>query len=62
MKIRYSEAVNGLRPGKTLQRGFLMVGHRDGKPVTRKAQLTAGERLALQIADGHADAVIEGIS
>lgn len=62
-RVRASaEFVLGLGPEKTLQRGFVLARHGDGKPVTRKAQLAAGEHLALQFADGQAEAVIEGIS
>lgn len=54
-----AEFVLGLGPEKTLQRGFVLARHRDGKPVTRKAQLGAGERIELQFADGQVGAVTE---
>lgn len=59
-RVRASaEFVLGLGPEKTLQRGFVMARHRDGKPVTRKAQLGAGEKIQLQFADGAVGAVTE---
>jgi exodeoxyribonuclease VII large subunit len=54
-----AEFVLGLGPEQTLQRGFVMARHRDGKPVTRRAQVSAGERIQLQFADGNVGAIAE---
>jgi len=54
-----AEFVLGLGPERTLQRGFVMARHRDGKPVTRKTQVSAGERIQLQFADGSVGAITE---
>lgn len=43
----------------TLRRGFVIARHRDGRPITRKTQLDAGERIQLQFADGQVGAVTE---
>lgn len=54
-----AEFVLGLGPEKTLQRGFVLARHHDGKPVTRRMQVSAGERIQLQFADGSVGATTE---
>ncbi len=54
-----AEFVLNCGPEKTLTRGFVMARKQDGKPVTRKTQLGAGERIQLQFADGQVGAVTE---
>ncbi|MFA6309994.1 MAG: exodeoxyribonuclease VII large subunit [Sterolibacterium sp.] len=44
------EFIIGLGPEKTLGRGFL-IARKDGKPVTRGAQIGAGDQVELQFAD-----------
>jgi exodeoxyribonuclease VII large subunit len=46
-----AELVLGFGPAKTLERGFVMT-KRKGKPLTRKAQVSRGERIELLFADG----------
>lgn len=59
-RVRASaEFVLGLGPEKTLERGFVMARHRDGRPATRKSQLAAGETIQLQFADGNVGAKTE---
>ena len=50
------EFVMGLGPERTLQRGFVITRHQDGKPITRRSQVSNGERLQLQFADGNIQA------
>jgi exodeoxyribonuclease VII large subunit len=50
------EFVMGLGPERTLQRGFVITRHQDGKPITRRSQVSSGERLQLQFADGNIQA------
>lgn len=42
----------GLTPERTLARGYALVRGPDGEPVTRAAQVSAGEELTLEWADG----------
>ena len=46
-------------PDSVLNRGFAIVRDADGKPIARRKQLTAGQPVALQFADGTAKARAE---
>jgi exodeoxyribonuclease VII large subunit len=44
--------VSALSPGATLKRGYAIVQRADGSVVRRPAQVDAGERLRLRLAEG----------
>jgi exodeoxyribonuclease VII large subunit len=52
-----AELVLGFGPSKTLQRGFVITRTK-GKPLTRRNQVSSGERIELQFADGNIGATI----
>ena len=68
MRIRFeSQALLGLwkrleaaSPSSVLNRGFAIVRDEAGRPLARRAEVTAGRKLALQFADGEAPARAEG--
>jgi exonuclease VII large subunit len=53
-----AELVLGFGPSKTLQRGFVITRTK-GKPLTRRNQVSSGERIELQFADGNIGATID---
>jgi len=57
-----SRLLEGNSPGAVLERGYVYVEGADGKPVTRAAGTTAGERLTLVFHDGRVGAMVEGAS
>lgn len=42
---------------QVLARGFVLVRNSEGKPLRQAAAIAAGERLDLEFADGHVEAV-----
>ena len=42
-------------PDSVLQRGFVIMRDAEGQPLTRRIQVTAGDRLTAQFHDGLAD-------
>ncbi len=67
LRVRFvSETVRGLRrrlhaasPASVLNRGFALVRDARGRPVTRRAKLHPGQRLATEFADGIAPMQVE---
>jgi exodeoxyribonuclease VII large subunit len=46
--------LQGASPGSVLNRGFAIMRDDKGKPVTRRAGITLGQRLEAEFADGRA--------
>lgn len=53
--------LGALNPLNVLARGYAAAFDDDGKPVTRAAELSAGQNLHIRFADRTADAVIKGV-
>lgn len=51
--------LQGLNPYATLERGYAIVRHADGRVVRRSDEVVAGERLAVRVADGEFAARVE---
>ena len=52
--------VRALSPLSTLQRGYAVVEHADGRLVTGRDQIEAGELLRVRVADGDFGARVVG--
>ncbi|MCD0170365.1 exodeoxyribonuclease VII large subunit, partial [Deinococcus sp. 23YEL01] len=50
----------GLTPQRTLARGYALVRGADGQPVTRAAQVCAGDALTLEWTDGTVPVTADG--
>jgi exodeoxyribonuclease VII large subunit len=51
--------IAGQGPEKTLSRGFAVVRNRDGKTLTRAAQVSDGGEIQIQFHDGRVAAIAE---
>ena len=49
---RVLEQIEAYSPLAVLRRGYTLVRHTDGSPVTKKEELSPGTALRLQFADG----------
>ncbi|WP_320666580.1 exodeoxyribonuclease VII large subunit [Prochlorococcus sp. MIT 1307] len=56
-----SQLLNALSPDRVLMRGFAIVRNRLGRPVNSIQELSKGERLMIELSDGHVASIVDKI-